>query len=271
MQIGSILLGVLFGPVAVGLYRLGDRLMGSVVSMATTSIQGVSLPEFSRLQDKPEELRKSVLSCIKLSSVVTMPALFGMAVVSGSLMATLGSKWVPATNVLRILCFQGMIFSLSYFTGPLMTALGRPKQAAKLEWMRAVVGMLFLVAAAPLLKNAPVNRQVIELALARAIPNVLFVTPVFLYLLMHFAKVSLGDLVSAVATPVWASFSVLVAVGLLRLTGIANSTGPMTLLAVETATGGVAGLAVLIALDRQVRNVTLQLVSRTRAFSALAP
>src|SRR5258708_443934 len=45
MQAGSVLLGLLFGPVAVGLYRLADRFMSSVVAMATTSIQTLSLPE----------------------------------------------------------------------------------------------------------------------------------------------------------------------------------------------------------------------------------
>jgi teichuronic acid exporter len=262
MQMGSILLGVLFGPVAVGLYRLADRLMGSVVSIATTSIQGVSLPEFARLQDEPKELRKSALSCIKLSSIVTVPALFGMAVVSAPLMATLGPKWVPATNVLRILCAQGMIFTLSYFTGPLMTALGRPEQVAKLEWARAAVGLVFLSVAGALLRNAAVTWQVTGIALARAIPNAIFITPVFLYLLMHFARISLRDLTSALVSPASASISIVVAVTLLRLTGISIWTGPRTLLILETVTGAAAGLAVLVMLDAQIRRVAFGLVSR---------
>src|SRR5206468_296115 len=62
-QASSILLGLFFGPVAVGLYRLADRVIGSVLSMTTASIQSVSLPEFSRLQNNPSELRRSILSC----------------------------------------------------------------------------------------------------------------------------------------------------------------------------------------------------------------
>ena len=240
MQAGALLLGILFGPVAVGLYRLADRLMGSVVSMATTSIQGVSFPEFSRLQDQPEELRKSAISCIRLSAMVTVPALTGMAVVSGALMATLGPKWVPATDVLRILCVQGMIFALSYFTGPLMTALGHPKQVAKLEWARAVVGVLFLAGIGLLLKHAAINWQVIGIALARALPNVLFVTPVFLYLLMHYAKVSLKDLLGALKVSVVSGVSIVLAVYFLKLTGLGAESKPMILLALEILAGGVA-------------------------------
>jgi O-antigen/teichoic acid export membrane protein len=268
MQMGAILLGLFFGPVAVGLYRLAERLMGSVVSMATTSIQGVSLPEFSRLQDQPAELRKSSISCIRLSSMVTMPALTGMAAVSGALMATLGPKWTPATDVLIILCVQGMIFALSYFTGPLMTALGHPKEVAKLEWARAVVGVLFLLGFGLMLRNSTVNWQVIGIALARSIPNVLFVTPVFLYLLMKFAGVTFGDLVVALKGPVLSGLAITAAVFLVKLSGIGAEAKPVFLLALEVIVGGVAGAAVLLMVDSQVRDIGRNMLNRLAWFSA---
>jgi O-antigen/teichoic acid export membrane protein len=270
LQAGSILLGLLFGPVAVGLYRLAERLTGSVVSMATTSIQGVSLPEFSRLQDQPSELRKSALSCIRLSSVVTVPALAGMAAVSGPLMASLGPKWVPSTNVLRILCVQGMILSLSYFTGPLLTALGRPKMIAKLEWARAVVGVLFLVGCGLLLRNSAANWQVTGIALARSIPNIFFVTPISLYLLMHFAGVSLRDLLGAIRTSALSGVGIAVAVLLFVLSSVAVGSRPLVLLLLESSIGGLAGLAVLLILDEEIRGLVLGMLSRLWRFSEAA-
>jgi polysaccharide transporter, PST family len=268
LQAGAILLGLLFGPVAVGLYRLADRLMGSVVSMATTSIQAVSFPEFSRLQDQPEELRRSAISCVRLSSIVTIPALTGMATVSGALMATLGPKWVPATDVLKVLCFQGMIFALSYFTGPLMTALGHPNEVAKLEWARAIVGVLFLVATGLLLRHAAVNWQVLGIALGRAVPNVLFITPVFMHLLMHYARVSLRDLVGAVRTSVLSGVGIAIAVSLFGLSGIAAGARPLVLLLLETLIGGIVGLTVLLTLDREVRGLARGILIRLSGCSA---
>lgn len=262
MQTGAVLLGILFGPTAVGLYRLGERLMSSVVSMATTSIQGVSLPEFSRLQDQPEELRKSTISCIRLSSMVTIPMLAGMAVVSVPLMAALGPKWMPATNVLKILCAQGTIFTLSYFTSPLLNALGRPDLSAKLEWLRAAVGSLFMIAAGLLLRGAATDWQLNGMALARAIPNVFFVTPVYLYLLTRFSRASMRDVFSAISKPVLASLSIVVAVYILRLMVSSASTRPITLVALEIGIGGAAGLGMLITLDKQLRGAALQLANR---------
>jgi teichuronic acid exporter len=262
VQMGSLLLGILFGPVAVGLYRLAERLMNSVVAMATTSIQGVSLPEFSRLQDLPGELRKSALSCIRLSSMVTMPALMGMAVVSGPLMAVLGPKWIPATNVLKILCAQGMIFTLSYFTGPLLTALGRPDVSAKLEWLRALIGVVSIVVIGLFLRKAPVSWQLDGMAFARAMPNVLFITPLFLYLLMRFAHLSLRDVLSALSNPVFTSLSIITAIYLLQIAGVSTLTQPRALVATEIVIGAAAGIGTLLSLDRQLRGVALGFVRR---------
>jgi teichuronic acid exporter len=264
-QIGSVLLGILFGPVAVGLYRLAERLMGSVVSMATASIQGVSLPEFARLQDQPKELNKSVISCIRLSSMFTMPALMGMVMVSAPLMAMLGPKWVPATDVVKILCLQGMVFTLSYFTSPLLTAIGKPNVSAKLEWSRAIVGILFLTAAGLLLRNASVDRQVNGIALARAIPNVFFITPLFFYLLMRVAHISLRDLFSALSNPIWASLSVAAVVSLLHFV-LSSQTRPAILVGVDVIVGGAAGFAVMLTLDKQFRDVAFGLVNRVGCF-----
>src|SRR5207245_1310211 len=141
-QTGSILLGLLFGPIAVGLYRLADRIMSSVLVAATCSIQWVSLPQFSRIQDQPAELRNSVLTCIRLSSTVTLPALALVAAVSGPLMATLGPEWLPAAYVLKILCVLGMLLMFAFFTGPLLQALARVRLVAVLEWARTLAGVI---------------------------------------------------------------------------------------------------------------------------------
>lgn len=266
-QAGAILLGVLFGPVAVGLYRLADRLVGSVVSIATTSIQGVSLPEFSRLQDRPEELKSGVIACIRLSSMATMPALVGMAITSGPLVATLGPKWTPATNVMKILCLQAIVFTLSYFTGPLLTAKGKTHQVAKLVWGSNIIGILFLLASGALLRNSSVDWQVMGIALAKAIPRVLVITPVFVYVLMEIAHFSLRDLVLALKSPLWASAGIVGVISLIHAIGVANWTRPAALLIIDTAIGGLAALGILVFLDKQVRGLALGLANRLGWFS----
>jgi PST family polysaccharide transporter len=260
MQAGSVLLGLLFGPVAVGLYRLADRIMNSVVVMATSSIQAVSLPEFSRVQDQPEELRTTALSCIRLSATVTVPVLAGMAVMSGPLMATLGAKWVPATDVLKVLSILGMSLVLSYFTGPLLQALGRTKQLALLEWARTLLGIGFLVATAVMVRNANVSWQVTGIALARFVPTVFLVTPVFVYILMRVCKLTGRDLVSATLPSVSSAAGIILIVYIFQRTGLSVKSGPAAILTIEMLLGGFFGAAILLGTDGKLRGALSRMV-----------
>lgn len=261
-QASSVLLGLFLGPVAVGLYRLAERLMGSVVAMATTSIQAVALPEFARFQDNPEELRKSVLSCIRLSSTVTLPALTGLAVVSGPLMATLGPQWIPASGVTKVLCGLGMAMIFAFFTGPLLQALSRPHQLAVLEWGRTALGIVLLFGAWLIVRHGSVTTQVMGIALARLATMSFVVTPLFVYILVRLSGVSLRSLAAAVFPSVASSVSVVFFVSLFRFSGLLANGKPSVLLAAEIAAGGIAGLVVLLSLDKHLRDSIWVMIQR---------
>lgn len=257
---GSILLGLIFGPVAVGLYRLADRTMNMVLSAATSSVQAVSLPEFSRLQDNPAELRKSVLACIRLSSTLALPALAGVLAVSGSLMATVGAKWVAAAGVLKILCLLGMFLTLTYFTGPLLQALAQVRLAAVIEWGRTIVGALLLVIAGVIVRGGSVDFQILGIALARFATGALLATPVFLYLLLRLTGISVRDVLASVGPPTLASGAIISSVLLFRSSGALSGARPVLLLTAEVLIGGLAGLPALLILDPRLRTTISRLV-----------
>jgi len=269
-QTSSILLGLFFGPLAVGLYRLADRIVNNILAAATCSIQWVSLPEFSRFQDQPVELRKSVITCIHLSSTVTLPALTGLAAVSGPLMATLGPKWIPAAGVLKILCILGMLLTLAFFTGPLLQALSKVRLVAILEWVRTGIGMAMLVTAGLLVRHGAVNEQILAIALARLVTAALLVTPVFVYLLMRMAGISFRDLLSSIAPSASASMGVAGAVTLVQYIGGFVTDRPPILLAGDVVVGGATGLAILFLLDVQLRTKVTGLVRKTLGAETLA-
>jgi teichuronic acid exporter len=265
-QASSILLGLLFGPVAVGLYRLADRLMNSIVAVATSSIQAVSLPEFSRLQDKPAELQKSALMCIRLSSAITLPALAGLAAVSTPLIACIGPQWAASSDVLKILCALGMALIFAYFTGPLLQAASKPKLLAILEWARTTAGIIILVLVGMIVRDGAVNSQIMGIALARFITTVFLVTPVFLYILMRICRISFRALAAAVVPSALASAGVVLVIALFQASGFLITAKPVVLLAVEILIGGSAGLTLLLTLDGQLRLAILSLVQRTLRF-----
>jgi O-antigen/teichoic acid export membrane protein len=261
-QAGAILVGIFFGPIPVGLFRLADRIVTAVVSACTSSIQAVSLPEFSRFQDQPSELHRSALMCVRLSALFTLPALAGLAAVSDSLMATLGPKWIPAADVLKVLSATGMVIVFAYFTGPLLQAQGKPQLLAILEWSRTALGILFLVAVGLLVRNSSLSAQIVGLSVARFISAAFFVTPVFIYILIRRANVTLRELIGVSLPAVIASAGVVGAVLLVRTIALLNSSAPELLLAVEVVCGSLVGIPILLMLDPQLRRVAQQTVRR---------
>jgi len=262
-QASSILLGLFFGPIAVGLYRVADRVTNSIMSIAGSSIQAVSLPEFARLQDKPEELRRSVLSCIRLSSIVTLPGLTGLAVVSGPLMATLGTKWVPATGLLKILSVLGMFFIFDFFTGPLLQARSMTHQLAILVWTRVCAGTAILVIAGLMVRNGSVNSQIVGIGLARLVTVAFLITPACLYIMKRLCRISLRDFRVAIAPSVIASASIVASLMLFHASGWLVNAKPIILLIAEVAVGGVVGLAVLLWLEIQLRRLAVEMFQRS--------
>jgi O-antigen/teichoic acid export membrane protein len=269
-QSGAVLMGILFGPVAVGLYRLAERLVSSVSAITTTSIQSVSLPEFSRLQDKPEQLSSSVLTCVRLAAIVTLPAMAGMLAVSGNLVATLGTKWLASVGVLRILSLLGMFMMFSIFTGPLLQALSKPHRLALLEWVRALISIGLLFVAGLLVKNADVGVQITAIALARFAMGAVLVTPVYLYLLMRLGRVSFGELVTAIAPSGLAAIAVLASVYSFNLVYTLPERTPALALAIRVVLGGSAGAAVLLALDSALRTAIVSMLRRRLGARALS-
>jgi PST family polysaccharide transporter len=268
-QIGAVLMGTLFGPVAVGLYRLAERLVTSISAITTTSIQSVSLPEFSRLQEKPEELNRSVLSCVRLAATVTLPAMAGLMVVSGSLVAALGPKWLAAGGVLKILSSLGIFLMFSIFTGPLLQALSKPHQLALLEWIRAGVSAGLLVLAAMLVKGRPIEVEIAAIALARFATGALLVTPIYLYLLMRLGRVSLAELLASIAPSGFAAVGVVASVSLLHVVQ-AVPKPPALALATQVLLGGAVGIAILLALDRSLRSFLSSMLRRRTAALAFS-
>lgn len=250
----SIILGLFFGPVAVGLYRLADRLVSTVVVAATTSIQAVSLPEFSRHQLDPVQLRRSALHCLRLSSTIAFPVLAGVAAVSPLLLALLGAKWGPATPVVRILCAGGIFSSLSFFTGPLLQALARVRFAATLEWGRTLISLSVLTAAGFYARALDTVPQIMVMATVRSALSVVLVAPLFVGLLLSITHATVRDFFHAIAPAVFSAAAGMAAVFAVQLAASSLLLNGRLMLVVELGAGVAFALATLGWLDQEARS-----------------
>ncbi len=248
----NILLSVFFGPISVGIYRLAERLMSTVISLTQTGFLIVSLPEFSRLQDNPVQLRKSVIACIRMSSIVTMPALAGLAAVSDSLIGLMSPEWEPASNVIKILCLFGMALIFAFLTVPLLQALSKSRYSAALEWARTTVGLLVLLVFAFFLREKDIMWQVIGVAFSRLASGII-VTPLFLVVLLRISKIHFAELVRAVIPSVLSAGAIFTSLFILQKSNLLLGTMHTLILMIQVAIGVIIGISVLICSDTQLR------------------
>ena len=252
-QSDVVIMGLFFGPIAVGLYRLAERLMRILLEIGTRSIQIVALPHFSSLQDDPQQLKRAVLNCMRLSAILTIPALALLAVTSDYIMAVIGSEWESASIVLKIVVFIGMAKALALFSGPLLLAKGYAKSLAALTWMLAIVFTGLLSVCGVLLKDASVETQIVTVALARTIAFLLLGGVVRLLIIRNLCRMSFRDLATTILPSVTAAVAAAVVGYTISKLVILSSTPAIIAFGLVAIPAGLVSILILALLDSTVR------------------
>ncbi len=257
-QSDAILMGIFFGPIAVGLYRLATRLMEAVLEVGTRSIQSVALPHFSSLQDDSEGLRKAFLACIRLSATITIPAMTLLALASDDLMLLLGEKWAPAAVVLKIVAFMGMAKAVTLSCGPLLLAKGRSKTVAAIAWTVAALTFFTILWCGSLFQEAMIENQVIAIASARSGLVVLIYSPAILFLTNRLCGISIPSLARALWPGMAGALAAVATATAISLSGFTLTGGPVTNLIEVALPAVLATMITLMVVDQVVRRVVFR-------------
>jgi O-antigen/teichoic acid export membrane protein len=264
----SLLIGLFFGPRAVGLYRLADRLVNMVIEIVTRPLIVVLLPHFSRMQNDPDRLRDGALSNIRSSVLLTVPVMGMLAALATPICAALGPKWAFTAPIIRVLCVIGCVRAVTLFTGPLLQAANRPRSFAYLTWSLAIANVGVFVATGLWLRNADVSRQTLGIAGSRAAVFCLLYVPLNLGAMMRVCRISVWQMLAA-TTPGVAGCAVVLTVGL-TVERVVKSVHLHPLLSVllAGAVTGAAAAAWALMLDERIRNTASNLLNTVRARGA---
>jgi O-antigen/teichoic acid export membrane protein len=258
----ALLMGLFFGPVAVGLYRLADRFMDNLLEVTMRPIAYVSLPYFSRLQNDREKLREAVAYCVRMTLILTVPAMAVLAACSDFIIALMGPEWGPAADVLKLLALVGVGKAIVFFTGPLLFAVARPHLRAVMLWVLAGLSAGIVVATGWLLTDSSSRDQALGMALSRAAFFLAIVIPVNIAVVCWVTGLRPRRLVRWVWTPLAAAAAGIAPVLVLELLGILDGVPPIVGLLVAGTCSTFAAGGVLIALEPRARTLLLPVVRK---------
>lgn len=236
-QADTILIGLFFGPRVVGVYRLGLRLVETLVALSSRSVQSVALPDLSPVADDPAELGRRIDRLTRLAAVTTVPVLGVLAGVATPLMDILGPEWAAAAVVAQVLCVVGVIRAWVVIDGPLLVATGSVFVQAAIAWLAGVLSAVAFIVAGVLLQGIPESGQAVGIAAARTGVWGLGIAAMHVWIMHRFAGQRLGQMLAPLRWPLLAGLMA-AAIGV-----VTNSaTGDESVLLRLVLSGGAAGL-----------------------------
>jgi PST family polysaccharide transporter len=150
LQVDKLIVGAFFGPTTLGYYFVAFRIIEIVVELATGVFGRVSFTTFSRIQDDLDRRRKAFRLLTVGTTLTAVPALALLAVLgTDSIVFAFGEKWRDSGSIATILAVAFIFGVVVRFDRGYFLAIGRSGVALRMTLIRAVLGSVLVLAAAP--------------------------------------------------------------------------------------------------------------------------
>ena len=110
MDLTQLAVGKIYAPADLALYNRGRQYPGLLVISINSSIESVSFPAFSKVQDDIVRLKEMTRWAIKIGFFIMAPAMLGLACVAEPVVRLmLTDKWIGCVFYLRVYCVIYML------------------------------------------------------------------------------------------------------------------------------------------------------------------
>jgi O-antigen/teichoic acid export membrane protein len=134
-----LVIGAVFGPAAVGAYRLAYEMVLDVVRLVSMVTAEVAFPTFARLKDAARA-GEHLVAFTRRNLVLVAPALVVIGTCADDLLAILYPPLgADAATAVRILCIVGALRSASFVLPAMLSGLGYARDALVYNIVAAVI------------------------------------------------------------------------------------------------------------------------------------
>jgi O-antigen/teichoic acid export membrane protein len=142
-----LIIGKFFSAAELGYYTRADQFSRLASQNLTGTIQRVSYPVLSIVQDEDEKLKAGYRKLIMSTMYVTFLIMLGMAAMARPMILTLiGAKWLPSVEFLQLLCLSSMLFPLHSLNLNILNVKGRSDLFLRLEIIKKLLAVPVIVA-----------------------------------------------------------------------------------------------------------------------------
>jgi len=141
-----LIIGKFFSAAELGYYTRADQFSRLASQNLTGTLQRVSYPVMSMVQDENERLKAGYRKLIISTMFVTFFLMLGMAAVARPMILTLiGEKWLPSVPYLQLLCLSAMLFPLHALNLNILNVKGRSDLFLRLEIIKKALAIPVII------------------------------------------------------------------------------------------------------------------------------
>jgi len=237
-----IVIGRILGEAALGVYSITYRIVDLLIMNVWVVLAGAMFPALATIQHQPHLLRRTFLSVTRYVQVFIVPISLGLIITAEPIvLVLLGSQWLDAIPILRLLPIAFLIFSIGTTAGDVYKAIGRPQLLLKM-------GVLHTLILVPLLLLG-VRYHLVGVALA-LIAAAFLVKFIHLLVVIRVIGVTVSELMRALR-PAFVGGAALTVVTTPLVYGIGDLPPPMQLL-IAGVTGAATYIGALWLLEKEV-------------------
>lgn len=143
---GDFVIGRLAGPRSLGLYSVGYELSYLPATELVAPINRAVFPAYAKLATEADRLKGYFLRVLGVIAVLALPAGVGIALTAHLFVPLLlGTKWLDAIPIIRILAISGTLGALQTNFGSVYLAIGRPRITTEMMALNLIILVPLLI------------------------------------------------------------------------------------------------------------------------------
>lgn len=145
VNVDYLLVGRLLGAAALGYYTMAFRIPELVIRSVSQIVSTVAFPVLAHTQSDPEKTHEVYFAYLRYMSLVTFPTGVGLALLSPALVQVFFAEvWRPMIAPMQFIALASAFSIVSYLSGVIYNALGRPDLTFKLSLVKLPVVVVVL-------------------------------------------------------------------------------------------------------------------------------
>lgn len=142
----QVVIGRVYSSYDLGQYQRANGYNSIFSQTLTGTIQRVSFPTLSKLQNDPQRMRSAYRKLIKFSCMLSCAGCLCLAAMAKPLIVFLiGEKWLPCVEYMQIICFSALLYPVHALNLKVLQVLGRTDLFLKLEIVKKLVASTTII------------------------------------------------------------------------------------------------------------------------------